>query len=269
MRRRKFITLAGGMAVWPMAARAQQPMPLIGYVADNTVKGAVAIDTTAAQIAPTGYTIPDITLSPDHRYGVTVPGLDMPNPHNSLIETKTGRLLAEIQAATGYEQANHISLLPSRWTRDNSYLLWEVDGKWCDTALVLLKLENGNVEWQRDLLTIGQQAILARTKQAAPGKYRDAKEQNKGNGSAYPDGFTVDVVAEGKEGEPLFTSFDDSRVSYVKPQKDRGSKIHKSRRAPGCFHEQRRNIHCNEVPPRHKTTGPSLGVVDAVRSNRH
>ena len=54
---------------------------------------AVAIDTTAAQIAPTGYTIPDITLSPDHRYGVTVPGLDTPNPHNSLIEIKTGRVL--------------------------------------------------------------------------------------------------------------------------------------------------------------------------------
>ena len=44
---------------------------------------AVVIDTTAAQIAPTGYTIPDITLSPDHRYGVTVPGLDTPNPHNA------------------------------------------------------------------------------------------------------------------------------------------------------------------------------------------
>jgi hypothetical protein len=118
---------------------------------------AVAIDTTAAQIAPTGYTIPDITLSPDHRYGVTVPGLDTPDPHNSLIETKTGRVLAEIQAITGYENANHISLAPSRWTRDNSYLLWEVDGKWCDTALVILKIENGNVEWQRDLLKIGQQ----------------------------------------------------------------------------------------------------------------
>ena len=58
---------------------------------------AVSTDEAAAQIVPSGYTIPDITLSPDHRYGVTVPGLDTPNPHNSLIEIKTGRVLAVIQ----------------------------------------------------------------------------------------------------------------------------------------------------------------------------
>jgi hypothetical protein len=155
----------------------------------------------AGQTVPAGYKILDITLSPDHRYGVTVPDLNTPNSQNSLVEVETGRVLAVIEANTGYERANHNSVLPSRWAKDDSLLLWEVDSKWCDTALVLLKLQNGAVAWQLDLLKSGQQAILALTKRAKPKKYAAAKAKNRGSGSDYPDGFTVDVVAEGDKNE--------------------------------------------------------------------
>jgi hypothetical protein len=146
------------------------------------------------------FLIPDETVSPNGRYGVTVPVFDseafdkLPEPKNALIKMETKRILATIDATPGYNRSlNHRSTPIASWSRDSSLLLWKVDGKWFPNALMLLKVEKDQVLWQRNLLKLAQEAILARTRNATPRKYALAKKANEGNGSAYPEGFTVDA----------------------------------------------------------------------------
>ena len=51
---------------------------------------------------PKGFVVPECTLSPDGRYGVTVPLLDeqerLLDPKNGVIEVKTGKIVAAIKA---------------------------------------------------------------------------------------------------------------------------------------------------------------------------
>lgn len=144
-------------------------------------------------------TIPDTSRSPDHRFGVTVPVRDFDDekshPPNKLVEIKSGRVLAVLAGETGWTKMNHGGVLPARWSRDCSLLLWEVDGKWFPNALDVVKIEKDEVKWQTDILKAAQEAILARTKAATPQKYAAAKKANAGNGSAYADGFSIDVEA--------------------------------------------------------------------------
>ena len=154
----------------------------------------------AVPVVPKGYNVPEITHSPNHHYGVAVPDIFEENPalaSNSLVDLRTGRILGELKGLrVGFSRQNHGGVVPTRWSRDGTLLLWFVYGKWCPHSLVLAKIKEGAISWQTDIQDIAQKEILRRTRQAAPKQYETSKMQNVGNGSVYPEGFTVDVHTE-------------------------------------------------------------------------
>ena len=144
---------------------------------------------------PDGFAALPSSVSPDGRYGVLVPDeahYSEGVPQNKLIEIATGKVIATIDAETGMENMNHGGAVAA-WSKDGALLHWMVEGKWFPRAKVLIKMSEGTVLWQTNVLKEAQREILARAKKAKPVNYAAAVKQNKGNGSAYPDGFTVNV----------------------------------------------------------------------------
>lgn len=151
---------------------------------------------------PKAHVVVESSISPAKRFGVSAfdpAKQEMPESGptaNTLVELKTNRVVATLASDPAPAHGgNHIDIMPSRWSPDGSLLLWEVDGKWFHYALLLVRLENGKVLWQRNVMQMLQKEILARTRQAQPKKYAAVKKDHEGWGSAYPDGFSVEVEA--------------------------------------------------------------------------
>src|SRR5436190_12042039 len=97
----------------------------------------------------TDYITPLSTFSPYHRYGVTIPvfhieaAQEPDDRMNKVVELRTGNLVAVLHAdPPGYDRAlNHHETPVARWSADSSLLRWEIGGKWCPDALILLKIE--------------------------------------------------------------------------------------------------------------------------------
>lgn len=157
----------------------------------------------------TDYITPPFTFSPDHRFGIMVPvfhieaeaAQEPDDRRNKVVELRTHRIVAVIQSEPGYDRAlNFHETATPRWSADSSLLLWKVNGKWSPDALVLLKVEQNRAKWQLDLLKTAQQAVLARTQEAAPDQYEICKKANSVlNGRKYPAGFTIDVTTDGEK----------------------------------------------------------------------
>lgn len=171
------------------------------------IGGAAMAGSLFGQNLPKGFFVEPESLSPDGRFGILVPKRgevsETDQVGNSLIEVKTGAVLTGIEAEPAWDHTNHATIEPAEWTRDSSLVLWKVAGKWFPDALVLVKLAGDKAKWQVNVLEAAQKAILARTKKAAPAEYAKAKKANAGNGSAYPEGYTVDVTPVGKVGLPM------------------------------------------------------------------
>jgi hypothetical protein len=176
-------------------------VPSLAIAFSLGLAAALASDPPPAPRLPTGHIIAEGSQSPDERYAVTVfNNSKMEEPPeggdaNRVIELKTGRVVATLTGEPGLVRMSHGDIMPTRWSADSSVLLWEVDGKWFHDTMVLVRLDKGKLVWQRDMLKLLQQEILTRTRKLNPKKYARVKKDHEGWGSAYPDGFCVEVEA--------------------------------------------------------------------------
>jgi uncharacterized protein YecT (DUF1311 family) len=157
---------------------------------------------------PPHFSIPSDTISPDGHYGVMMPDADTEGA-NKLVDMKTGKLVAELAGVPGWREADHSMRwgeMEARWSADSSTLCWVHPDKWFPESYVVLKLENGKLAWQVELMKQAGREILSRTEAAAPLNFAIAKLENADDGSSYPEGFSIGVSEPDKISLPLVCS---------------------------------------------------------------
>jgi hypothetical protein len=169
--------------------------------------GVVFCSAVEADIGPNA-PISSNTISPNKRYGVTIPQGSAADQgsiakQNDLIELSDNRVLGRINADTAFAHMNNLEILPGWWSSDDSYLLWQVKGPWGMYTQMLICLKGDKITWELDVLRALQRAILTKTEAIDPEKFLAAMKANWGNGSAYPETFTVDSHAENANQGPL------------------------------------------------------------------
>ena len=152
------------------------------------------------------YLLPNSTISPDGRLGVTVPVLQfedkIKDPKNRLVAVKTGKVIADLDCKwEAWNRSNHGSYA-AKWSEDGALLRWTVGGKWFNDSMVIVKLKDHSVVWQKDLAPECQKTILKLIKAKVPEAYVREKKWNEGSGAAYPEGFSVDVRTEDDAAAP-------------------------------------------------------------------
>ena len=147
---------------------------------------------------PAGCRIMDGSASPDGSLAVLEPagdaaqGGELAKMRNQIIDTKSLTVIGAIEGVPGMKQMNHGGA-SARWSAKGDMLLWHVDGKWGPRTATFVRLKDGRIASQIDVVKAGYDEMLKRAKKAHPKTYAAAKEHNEGSGPALPDGFAASV----------------------------------------------------------------------------
>jgi uncharacterized protein YecT (DUF1311 family) len=174
---------------------------------------------------PPHSSIPSDTISPDGHYGVLMPDSET-DGSNTLVDMKTGKLVADLAGVPGWREAGHsmrCGEMEARWSADSTALCWIHPDKWFQVSYVVLKLENGKLAWQVELMKQADREILSRTEAATPLNFAIAKLENADDGNSYPEGFSIGVSEPDKFSLPLVctvTLTNNSKGSEDEPEEN-------------------------------------------------